>query len=76
MILPNKYVSLDNSLLGAGAVLLPLLPEPKTTTELWEKVKNSPQIVGYGRFILTLDFLYAIGAVEIVDGLLVRTNKP
>jgi hypothetical protein len=76
MILPTKHVSLDNSLLGAGAIILPLLAkEPKTTTGLWEQIKNAPQIGGYSRFILTLDFLYAIGAVDIVNGLLVRMAK-
>ena len=76
MILPTKHVSLDKSLLGAGAVVLPLLVEPMTTTGVWEQVKNAPEIGGYGRFILTLDFLYAIGAIDMVNGLIVRKANP
>ena len=76
MILPTKHVSLDKSLLGAGAVVLPLLAEPMTATGIWEKVKNAPEISGYGRFILILDFLYAIGAVDMVNGLIVRKTNP
>ena len=75
MILPTKYVSLDKSLLGAGAVMLPILDEPMTITGIWEQVKNSPEIGAYWRFVLTLDFLYAIDAIELVDGLLTRKAK-
>ena len=43
----------------------------------WRRqVKNAPEIGGYGRFILTLDFLYAIGAVDMVNGLIVRKTNP
>lgn len=76
MILPTKHVSLNKSLLGAGAVVLPLLAEPITTTGIWEQVKNAPEIGGYGRFVLTLDFLYAVGAVDMVDGLIARKTNP
>jgi len=75
MILPTKYVSLDKSLLGAGAVVLPLLDDPMTTTGIWDRVKNAPEIGAYGRFVLTLDFLYAIDAIDMVDGLIVRKAK-
>jgi len=75
MILPTKYVSLDKSLLGAGAVVLPLLDDPVTTTGIWDQVKNAPEIGSYGRFVLTLDFLYAIDAIDIVDGLILRKAK-
>ena len=75
MILPTKYVSLDKSLLGAGAVVLPLLDDPMTTTSIWDRVKNAPEIGAYGRFVLTLDFLYAIDAIDMVEGLIVRKAK-
>lgn len=76
MILPTKHVSLDNSLLGAGAILLPMLSEPMTTTGIWDRVKCAPEIGTYGRFILTLDFLYAIGAIDMAEGLIIRTKIP
>jgi hypothetical protein len=75
MILPTKHVSLDRSLIGAGAIILPLLNQPRTTTGLWEEVKRVPQIGNYGRFILILDFLFAINAIDIVEGLLVRASR-
>jgi len=72
MILPTKHVSLDKSLLGAGAFLLSAMGEPATTTGLWERLKHASEIESYGRFVLTLDFLYAINAVDLIDGLIVR----
>jgi len=76
MILPTKHVSLDKSLLGAGAFLLSRIDEPATTTGLWSIVKEAYCIESYGRFILTLDFLYAIGAIDLVDGLIVKRELP
>lgn len=74
MILPTKHVSLDKSLLGAGAFLLSLVDEPLTATGLWERTKQASKIESYGRFVLTLDFLYAIKAIDLVDGLIVRNT--
>jgi len=76
MILPTKHVSLDKSLLGAGAVVLPMLSEPMATTGIWERVKHAPEIGTYSRFVLTLDFLYAIGAIDMVEGLIIRMETP
>ncbi len=72
MILPTKHIPLDKSLLGAGATVLPVLKSPMTVTGIWERVKSMPEIGSYGRFLLTLDFLYALGAIELVDGLVAR----
>lgn len=75
MILPTKHISLDKSLLGAGALMLSVLTEPSTTTGLWERVKYASEIESYGRFVLTLDFLYAINTIDLVDGLIVRKQQ-
>jgi len=72
MIIPTKHIPLDRSLLGAGAVVLQLLDAPSTPTGIWEQAKHAPQIRGYGRFVLVLDFLYAIGAITFMDGLIAK----
>ena len=72
MILPTKHIPLDKSLLGAGAAVLPELKTPMTVTGVWERVKEFPEVGSYGRFLLILDFLYAIGAIELADGLIAR----
>lgn len=76
MILPTKHVSLDRSLLGAGAFLLAHIDEPSTITGLWERAKERSGIESYDRFVLTLDFLYAVGAIDLVDGLIVKRETP
>jgi hypothetical protein len=76
MILPTKHIRLDRSLLGAGAVLLLFLKAPLTPTAVWERAKNATEIGTYSRFVLTLDFLYAVGAIDMVDGLIVKRELP
>jgi hypothetical protein len=76
MILPTKHIPLDRSLLGAGAVLLLLLETPLTPTAIWDRAKHAPEIGTYGRFVLTLDFLYAVGAIDMLDGLVVKRELP
>lgn len=74
MILPTKHILPRNSLLGAGAVLLKLLEQSTTVSALWQKAKGRPEIANYQRYVLALDFLFMVGALNLNDGLLVR-NK-
>jgi hypothetical protein len=76
MILPTKHIPLDRSLLGAGAVILLLLEAPLTPTAIWDRASRAPEIGTYGRFVLTLDFLYAVGAIDMLDGLVVKRELP
>lgn len=74
MILPTKHITLANSLLGVGALLLDRLKKPKTVSTLWEKVRILPEVGTFERFSLALSFLYAIEAVELKDDLLRRKS--
>ena len=74
MILPNKYIPENESLFGLGALLLLYLLKPSTISSLWEKVRAIPEIGTFERFILTLDFLFIIGAIDIDEGLLRRCS--
>ena len=75
MILPTKHVSFSHSLLGVGAVLLKELSYPLTITALWDKVRACKGVGSYQRFILALDMLYLLGAIELQSGLLKRRVK-
>ena len=75
MILPNKHLLPRNSLLGAGAVILALLGQPATVSALWEVAKQRREIHNYRRFVLALTLLYMLGAIELQDGLLVRSAQ-
>jgi hypothetical protein len=74
MILPTKHISTKDTLLGAGAILIQELRRPMTVTALWEKVQERTEIGTFDRYLLGLDFLYAVGAVNLESGLLRRIS--
>lgn len=73
MILPTKHILIRDSLLGAGAELLKKLDEPCTVSDFWAK-SRLVQDMTYKRFVMTLDLLYLIGAVDFSNGKLGRTS--
>lgn len=75
MILPNKHITVSQSLWGLGAFLLTFLDSPRTVDELWikfEKINDTHQFPAkhsFERVVLALDFLYLINAIEVTtDG--------
>jgi hypothetical protein len=70
MILPTKHISTRNSLLAVGATIIDNLNYPRTVTSLWSDVSSIPEVATFERFILVLDLLYIIGAIEMEEGLL------
>jgi len=79
MILPTKHMSQDRALLTVGSYILNRLDRQKTVSALWEEIladykheQNRNPGISYDWFILALDLLYAIDAIEIHDGLLRR----
>ncbi len=82
MILPSKHISQEKALLTIGANILKHLDQQRTISSLWEATtkyyKNDqstrPQI-SYDWFVLALDLLYAIGAIELHNGLLYRSSS-
>jgi len=75
LILPTKHISPANSLLGVGAIILQNLRSEQTPTRLWERVRSMPNIGNYERFILALDLLYGLDAINIEDGLIRRSES-
>lgn len=78
MILPSKHLSQDRALLTVGAAILQQLSRPVTVSALWEQMPRSaghqkaPSRLRYDAFVLALDLLFLIGALELREGLLVR----
>lgn len=72
MILPTKHISPQHSILGAGATILQYLDSPQTVSALWERVRAFPETRVYWRFVSALDLLFAIGVLDLTDGLIVR----
>jgi hypothetical protein len=75
MILPTKHISTQRSLLGLGATVLKHLTVPTTVTGLWDKIRSLPEIGTYKRFILTLDLLFTINAIDYAEGIIQRRGK-
>jgi len=69
MILPDKYVSIEQSLIGVSAFILDVMGKDEITIEkLWTKfnkkyVKNSKTKLkehpSFQKFVITLNFMYA-----------------
>ena len=72
MIMPNKNLTVRYSMLHCGALVLSELSSSETVSSLREKVKHQEVLASYEKFILTLDYLFAIGAITLRDGLIVR----
>jgi hypothetical protein len=75
MITPTKHISIDASLIGVGAAVLLQLSEPRTITALWEVCRQITAIGTFHRFVLALDLLYLLGAVDFTDGQITRTKS-
>jgi len=73
MILPDKHTPPERSLLAVGALLLGHLRRPLSISTLWERVREDPIVRSYDAFVLTVSFLYALGALEERDGRLFKT---
>ena len=79
MILPTKHMRPARCLLGVGAEVLDILQRPMTVSALWDRVRDKrarppAAPIAYAWFVLALDLLYMIGAVQFQDGVLTRTK--
>lgn len=75
MIVPDKTVKLKYCFIGAGSEILNELDTPQTISSLWEKVRELDEIKAFDKFVLILDFLYAIGIIEFKDGLIKKVSR-
>ena len=70
MILPKKHISVEESLFGYGAYLLHHITSKTTVDNLWRTYLKEYQDAIYNtkfnfdQFIVTIDYLFAIGAIE------------
>lgn len=79
MILPSKHLPQSRALLTVGAHILTFLMYPKTVSALWEELNKhdddsevAPRRISYDWFLLALDLLYTLGAIELENGLVAR----
>lgn len=72
MILPTKHVKFTESMFGLGGYILKNIHvKPKTIDQLWDRVRKLNEDKAFDAYhsfdnlILTLNFLYIIGAIDI-----------
>jgi hypothetical protein len=73
--MPNKNITMRYSLLYCGAMILAELKGSDTISSLREKTIIREELSNYEKFILTLDFLFIIGAIALHDGLIERCTN-
>lgn len=79
MILPTKHLPESRSLVGVGATILLLLEKQGSTVSgLWDifkDVRGEKAMVSYDWFVMGLDLLFMLDAIEIQKGVIVRKSK-
>lgn len=79
MLLPTKRLSPRRSLIVVGAEVLETLSEPKTVSRVWDELgqKRGSDLtnqITFEWFVLSLDVLYAVRAIDLVGGRLVKAG--
>jgi hypothetical protein len=81
VILPTKRLPQDRALLAIGADVLLSLSQPQTVSKLWDEIKLNrlerrfSSQLPFDWFLLSLSLLFAVGAVELIDGRLHRARR-
>jgi hypothetical protein len=80
MVLPTKHLPLNRSLFALGAELLVMLDEPRTVSGLWSMLQNRRKsgdetTLTFDWFVLSLDFLFVIGAVDFENNRVQRRAR-
>lgn len=81
MILPTKHLSPERSIISVSSEVFELIGRRSTVSSIWanlqEKHKASLRVgdVPYDWFILALDFLYIVGAIEEKQGLIKKVKS-
>lgn len=79
MITPTKGIAPQRALLTVGAQIAQILDEPMTVSQAWSRLRQwrashgHNAAVSFSWFVLALDTLYALGAVRLEAGLIVRS---
>ena len=72
--LPNKYVSVDYSIIGLTAILLESLQPNDTVSSLWERVSQDRRIRTFDRFADAATLAFAGGLLELQSGVLCKSS--
>ncbi len=81
LLLPSKHLPQERALLTVGACVLKQLNRPKTVSAVWQELRRNSGTerehaagLAFDWFVLALDLLFCIGAIELNEGLLRRVE--
>jgi len=80
MILPTKHTKIEQSLLGFGSYILQIIEQGSTVDLLWSEYlkdldkKEFLAKHSFDNLILTLVFLFSIGAIEEKNGVIYKCS--
>ncbi|HUZ47227.1 MAG TPA: ABC-three component system middle component 6 [Terriglobia bacterium] len=73
MVLPDKHLPLDRTLLSVGGEILRILSDrPRSVSSAWEELRTLNNRLSFEQFTLAASFLFLLGAVDIDGGNLQR----
>lgn len=78
MILPSKHLTAEKALLTVGSELLVQLRHSRTVSGLWDSVRKETAMskhLSYDWFVLALDLLFMIGAIQFEDGVVSKAGQ-
>lgn len=81
MILPGKHLHQSRALVVVGAEILEQLDQPRSVSELWERVRTTRASkadtapLSFDWFVLALTFLNAIFAVRFDKGIITTSRE-
>ncbi|WML58547.1 ABC-three component system middle component 6 [Neobacillus sp. PS2-9] len=75
MILPNKFVKPNDSIIGMSSLIITILDKPTTVSFLWDKARNKGIVKTFNNFVSALDFLFLLGVITLEDGLIKRCKE-
>lgn len=78
--MPTKHIKAENALIGIGGEILALLETDKTVSRLFydlQKRRDYDELttIHFDWFLLAIDFLYAIDAIQFEAGLLKKVSR-
>ena len=71
MILPNKHIYLEQSLIATGAKILPYISiNGNNVSELWQAIKEQKEIKSFEQYTLGLSFLFMVGIITFNENMI------
>jgi hypothetical protein len=74
MLLPDKYVPLDQSIIGQVRHIIDARRKNQTVNDLWNRTLSSEPDLTFDRFSLILTFLYSLGVLQF-DGVELKWRR-